>query len=165
VVIPAAGNVAGEVQRLATKWSFAPTILDPRDMSPAKYETIKRAGFAESAAALACSGTVSLELAAAGTPTVIGYKANWLTTRAVKRLAQVDSATLVNLVTGRPVVPEFLFEKCTAEEITPALDRVLNDPAEAEEQRTWARAAMDLLGRGDAHPSERAAQSVLSFLS
>ena len=68
----------------------------------------KRAAFAAADAALAASGTVSLELAAADTPMVIGYDANWLTKKIVKRLLMVDTVTLVNLVSETRVVPEFL---------------------------------------------------------
>ena len=56
-----------------------PHVLDPRRFSSPDWEARKRAAFAAADAALAASGTVSLELAAAGTPMVIAYDANALT--------------------------------------------------------------------------------------
>jgi lipid-A-disaccharide synthase len=81
----------------------------------------KFAAYQESWAALAASGTVSLELAAAGLPMVIAYKINPLTHFLVKRLVKVKYACLVNLLLNRGVVPEYLQEDCTAEKLEMAL--------------------------------------------
>ena len=51
-------------------------MLDPRGFAAPAWEARKRAAFAAADVALAASGTVSLELAAAGTPMVIAYDAN-----------------------------------------------------------------------------------------
>jgi lipid-A-disaccharide synthase len=166
VIVPAAANVAGLLPGLlppdGAGW---PRILDPRGHAPAEAETRKRAAFAASAAALAASGTVSLELAAAGTPMVIAYDGNPVTAFIVRRLVRIDTATLVNLVTETRAVPEFLFENCTAERITPAVRSLLADPAAAAGQRAAAARAMDLLGRGREPPGLRAARSVLAAIS
>ena len=82
--------------------------------------------FRSSDAALACSGTVSLELGAAGTPMVIAYKASRLTAFLMQRMALIDTATLVNILVGRKVVPEFLFGESRAENIVPVLTGLLN---------------------------------------
>ena len=86
-------------------------MLDPRGFAAPAWEARKRAAFAAADVALAASGTVSLELAAAGTPMVIAYDANALTVWMVRRLIRIDTATLVNLVTDTRAVPEFLFER------------------------------------------------------
>ncbi len=83
----------------------------------------KFAAYQESWAALAASGTVSLELAAAGLPMVIAYKINPLTHFLVKRLVKVKYACLVNLLLNKGVVPEYLQEDCTAEKLEMALER------------------------------------------
>ena len=75
-------------------------VADPRGLDAAGAEARKRAIFAAADAALAASGTVSLELAAAGTPMVIGYRLNALTALIARRLVKLDTVTLVNLVTG-----------------------------------------------------------------
>ena len=107
---------------------------------------------------------MSLELAAAGTPMVIGYRANWLTTRAVKRLATIQTATLVNILTERMDVPEFLFEHCTADALTDAMAELLESPEACHRQLTACTEALDMLGKGGEAPGLRAARSVLSHL-
>ena len=114
--------------------------------------------------ALAASGTVSLELAAAGTPMVIAYTANPITGFIVMRMALIDTATLVNLVTDTRVVPEFFLGDCTPEKITPAVAGLLDDPAAAAVQRAAGAGTMELLGRGGEPPGLRAARSVIAAI-
>ena len=95
---------------------------------------------------------------------VIAYDASALTVFMVRRLIRIDTATLVNLVTGTRAVPEFLFEHCTPAEITPAVEALLADPGAVAAQRAAADEAMRLLGRGGEPPGVRAARSVLARL-
>ena len=95
---------------------------------------------------------------------VIAYDANPLTAWMVKRMVRVDTATLVNLVTGTRAVPEFLFENCAPELIAPAVEELIANPAAAAAQRATGDAAMRLLGRGGEPPGLRAARSVLGAL-
>jgi lipid-A-disaccharide synthase len=141
-----------------------PRVLDPRGLAAPAWEARKSAAFAASDLALAASGTVSLELAAAGTPMVIGYDASPMTAYLVKRMVRVDTATLVNLVTDTRAVPEFLFENCTPERILPALEVLLTNPEAVAAQRSAADRAMQLLGRGGEPPGLRAARSVLAAI-
>ena len=122
----------------------------------------KAAAFAAADAALAASGTVSLELAAAGTPMVVAYDMNWLSWQVMSRMATVDTVTLVNLIEGEKVVPEFLGPRCRPEAIAAALDRLLDDPGGQE--RALGR-TMDALGRGADWPGLRAAHAILDGLS
>ncbi len=165
VVVPAAGAVADLTRSLlppdADGW---PRVLDPTGADPALADARKRAVFAAADAALAASGTVSLELAAAGTPMVIAYAANPLSAFLAKRLVRIDTVTLVNLVTDTRTIPEFLLENCTPDLITPALRALLDDPATAAAQRAAGSRTMDLLGRGADPPGLRAARSVLAHL-
>ncbi|WP_138465513.1 lipid-A-disaccharide synthase [Poseidonocella sp. HB161398] len=157
-VLPAAASVAGLVRELSDGWPVQPVILDPTEGSgPAE----KAAAFAAADVALAASGTVSLELAAADTPMVIAYTFSGLTNRIMKRMALIDTVTLVNLVSQTRVVPEFLMENCQPERIADALLQVLADP---EPQRQAARLTMERLGRGGPPPGLRAARAVLSGL-
>lgn len=138
-------------------------VLDPRKGDPEDAENRKRACFKTSEVALAASGTVSLELAAAETPMVIAYKTHWLTGLIKKRLVNVSSATLVNLLTESQTVPEFLLEDCTVEKIYPALKELLEVPEMRKSQLEMSAEAMRLLGK-DSATENRAAQSVLQFL-
>ncbi len=165
-IVPAVGAAADLVTALmppdAAGW---PRVLDPRGRPVAEAETRKRAAFAAADVALAASGTVSVELAAAGAPMVIAYRLNWLTARVARRLIRLDTVTLVNLVTATLAVPELLQETCTPERIEAEIIRLLRDPAAADEQRAIGARAMEILGRGGEAPGVRAARSVLGHLN
>jgi lipid-A-disaccharide synthase len=160
-VAPTVGPVADLV---AAALPAEVAVLDPRLLPAAAAEARKRAALAAADAALAASGTVSLELAALGTPMAIGYRVHPLTAPFARRLLRVDSATLVNLVTRTRAVPEFFQEDCAPERLAPALARLLDDPEAAAAQRQAGDRAMALLGRGGAPPGLRAARSVLGRL-
>jgi len=158
MVLPTTANVTGLVQELTADWSVKPLILDPRGMSSAVYLSEKRSAFAASDAALAASGTVSLELAAARTPMVIAYDMSWLSRQIIGRMLLTDTVTLVSLVSQTRVIPEFIGDNCRAELIAPAVLGVLGNPAEQLD-------AMDLtmrqLGQGSEPPGLRAARAVM----
>lgn len=165
MVVPAAAPVAELVATtLAPEGGDGPRLLDPRGLAPDAVAAEKRAAFAAADLALAASGTVSLELAAAGTPMVIAYAVKPLTAFIIRRLARTDTATLVNIVTDSRVIPEFLAEACRPDLITPAVEHLLSHPAAAAAQRTAEVRAMELLGRGGPDPGLRAARSVLAAL-
>lgn len=166
VMVGAAPSVASEVRALfapdQTGW---PKILEPEGMGSNSFEALKQTCFAAADAALAASGTVSLELAAAGTPCVIGYAVNPVTAMMARRLLKLDTFTLTNLVTGTRSVPEFLQENCTAEKLTPAVSKLLFDATANGAQRAAADRAMQLLGRNGPEPGLRAAESVMRVLA
>ena len=163
-VVPAAANVAEKLAVMIRHWPGNPILLDPRGLPPAVSEARKRLALAASDVALAASGTVSLELAAARTPMVIAYKFNWLTTRIIKKKVVIDTAILVNLLTDTREIPEFLFEACTAANITPAVLSLLNSEPDKARQLAIADSAMNLLGKGSGEPGLRAARAVLAAL-
>ncbi len=158
VIVPTLPHLATKIRALFPD----ARVLTGESDDAAATERRKLVAFAASDGALAASGTVSLELAAMATPMVIAYDANRLTRALVRRLARIDTATLVNLVTDTRAVPEFLFEACTPEQIRPAVEQMLTSGA--PEQREAARQAMLALGRGQEPPGLRAARSVLSAI-
>jgi lipid-A-disaccharide synthase len=161
VVVPAAASVAGLVSENLQGWPSDVLVLNPCDFDPETAQAHKRAAFASADLALAASGTVSLELAAASTPMVIAYRFQWLTWRIMKSMAIIDTVTLVNLVTCSRFVPECLGPNCTAEKIVEALTQVAGDPA--DQNRAMAL-TMKQLGQGGEAPGLRAAQAVLDRL-
>ncbi|MCL4189859.1 MAG: lipid-A-disaccharide synthase [Rhodobacteraceae bacterium] len=160
VVLPTVRGVAGQVAEEVRGWPVAPVIVGPgRDGAAAKA-----AAFAAADAAIAASGTVSLELAAAGVPMVIGYDASPLTRLMARALLKVDTVTLVNLVSGTRAVPEFLGAACTPAAMAPALAALLAPgPARAAQEAAMA-VTMERLGRGGPRPGLRAARAVLAAL-
>jgi len=158
VILPAARPVADLVKEVTADWPLKPILLDPATTTPLE----KSAAFGAADAALAASGTVSLELAASNTPMVIAYDMNWLSRKIILSMLKTDTVTLVNLVSEMRVVPEFIAANCTAEKIAPAVLDVLANP---DRQDTAMKLTMERLGRGQENPGLRAARSVLAALS
>src|SRR5437899_11936634 len=90
-------------------------------------ETEKRAAFRIAHAALAKSGTVTLELALAGVPMVTAYRTGSVEAWILRRAIKVNSVILANLVIGENVIPEFLQEDCSKEKLAAALPEVVSD--------------------------------------
>ena len=159
VVVPTVSAVAGQVQSAVATWPGKPIVLAPQ--STQSGNTYKRAAFSAADVALAASGTVSLELAAAATPMVIAYDMAWLSRQIIGRMLRVDTVTLVNLVSETRVVPEFIGANCRPDKIVPALSALLLHP---EAQHSAMQSTMAKLGRGCTKPGIRAAQATLSGL-
>ncbi|MCA2010228.1 lipid-A-disaccharide synthase [Cereibacter sphaeroides] len=160
VVVPTVSARAEQVRALVADWPGAPVVLDAASTPP----DIKRAAFRAADAALAASGTVSLELAAAGTPMVIAYRLNKLSEMIISRLLRVDTLTLVNLVSDTRAVPEFLGEDCQPAPVAEAVTRLLAGGPAREAQLAAMDLSMQRLGRGGEAPGLRAARSVLAAI-
>lgn len=154
VVIPCAAPVYDMVQTLSAKWPGDPILIAPGDLT-------KGAAFKGADVALAASGTVSLELAASGTPMVIAYDMAWLSRQIIGRMLKVDSVTLVNLVSDTRSVPEFIGAKCIADDIATGLMQVMQNP---KAQNDAMAVTMERLGQGGKAPGLRAARAVLAAL-
>ena len=127
-------------------------MVDPAD---------RRAAFRNARAALASSGTVTLELALAGVPAVVAYKGSLLEYLIFRPLIRVPSIVLANLVLGENVMPELVQHQATPERLAAALAPLLADTPERQAQvSAFARldAIMDIGGRA---PSDKAAEIVL----
>ena len=162
VVIPAAQPVADTVSDIVQDWPGQPYVLDPRKYDPRTFAQLKRGAFGAARVALAASGTVSLELAAARTPMVISYRFNALTWVIMKRMALIDTVTLVNLVSDTRVVPECLGPDCTGAQIAEKLETVCADPTAQDLAMT---VTMERLGQGGDNPGLRAARAVMDGIS
>ena len=161
LVLPTVPGVADMVRAQVSDWPQMPVILDPSDMSRAAQATEKASAFKAADIALAASGTVSLELAAAGTPMVIAYDTNPVTRAIMRAMIKVDTVTLVNLVSETRAVPECLGRDCTPDRIAAALRQVMAAP---EAQQQAMRVTMERLGQGGEAPGLRAAKSVMRGL-
>jgi len=153
-VIPVASSVSGVV---TSGFEDAPT--QPILLRPNLEE--KLTAYAASDAALAVSGTVSLELASQATPMVIAYTASAVSQWIIRRKFLLDTATLVNLVSETRTVPEFIFENFKSDLITDNLSSFLDDPKTFAAQLDASGLTMTKLGRGGAEPGLRAAHSIL----
>lgn len=155
LVIPTVETVADTVRVAAANLPFPATVVEP---AAERYAAMLSAD-----AALAASGTATLELGLAGVPTVLAYRVNALTAAIVRRLLRTPYAGLVNILSQREVMPEFLQENCRAERIAPALQQLLTDPAARQAQTdVCAAITQQLGGGGEPTPSARAARAVLA---
>ena len=164
VVIPAAPGVAEAVTEGVSHWPTKPLVLDPRHMAPDAAHAEKRTAFAAADVAIAASGTVSLELAAAQTPMVIAYDLNWFSWQILSRMVNLNSVTLVNLITGTHTIPEFLGPNCRADAIAEATLTLIENAPSRDAQLMAMQDAMIALGAGGEDPGLRAARAVLDAL-
>ena len=156
VVVPTVERLEAAVREAVARWPVPARVVSNPDE---KYAAFRRAR-----AALAKSGTSTLELALAGVPMVTGYKVARLEAIVARVLIKVPSVILANLVLGRNVVPEFLQQDCTAENLSAALSPLMADTPERRRQ-TSAFAELDqIMALGQGSPSERAAAVVLATL-
>jgi lipid-A-disaccharide synthase len=133
-------------------WAAPVTLID--------NDSDKYDGFAASSAALACSGTVTIELAMALLPAVIAYKVSALTLFLYRRFLKIDYASLVNIMHNRMVMPELLQGDCTPEKLAAALTALIDDVAVRQKQLDGLGSVAGWLGQGQFIPSERAATIV-----
>ena len=149
-------HLQGAVSEAVKSWPVQPRIV--------VGEKEKRAAFRIAHAALAKSGTVTLELALAGVPMVAAYRAGAVEAWIARRVVRSSSVILANLVIGENVVPEFMQQDCTPEKLAPALREILTDSASRRRQ-VEAFARLDgIMSTGDQPPSVRAADIVLATL-
>lgn len=121
--------------------------------------------FAAATAAIAKSGTIGLECAVAGLPSIIAYRAHWLTAYLLRRLITVKYVNLANLLADKLIIPELIQEHCTPESIATAIHPLLMDESARATQRTALANVAALLGAEDSQsPSEKAAELVLGML-
>jgi len=105
-------------------------------------------------AAVAVSGTATLELGLWGTPTVLIYKGSPLMVFLGRRLVKLRCIGLANIILGdRPMMPELIQEACTVDHIVDELAPLLRNEASAKQQRRECAALSTLLG--DYKPAKR----------
>jgi lipid-A-disaccharide synthase len=157
VVLPTLPHLAEEIAAVTARWTIRPRIVT--------NEAEKYAAFRRARAALAASGTVTLELALAGVPHVAAYRIPLVEGLIARMVLNVPSVILANLVLGEIVVPEFLQTQCTAANLAAALADVVGDTPARRRQEDAFRRLDAILGIADVTPSERAARAVLDLLA
>ena len=107
--------------------------------------------FAAPDAALAKSGTTTLEAAIADVPMVVAYRVHPLTSWIARRLITVPWISLVNLVAGEAVVPELTQGRVTPEQLAEAAKPLLDrNSEESRAQRAGLKEVRARLGGGGA---------------
>ncbi len=155
-VLPTVPDLLETVRAAAAGWPVPVKIVVRDDEKPAAFRAAR--------AALAKSGTVTLELALAGVPMVTAYRVTALEAFIARRVIRTSSIILVNLILGENVIPEFLQEDFTPQKLAPALRDVLADtPARQRQLDAFAR--LDgIMSTGGESPSALAADAVIGML-
>ena len=153
VIIPVVPHVRELIEAQMQAWDFPAHIISD--------ETDKWRAFKLARAALAASGTVTLELALAGTPIVVGYRVDRLIAPFLRRMIKAPTIILPNLVLGEQAFTEYVQEDCTPAKLAAALAEIIADgPARAAQLAALARIP-GLMALAQGTPSEAAAAIVL----
>lgn len=156
IVVPAAPTVAERVKSRVAGWPFRAHVLEGE---AAKLDAMKAA-----TVGLACSGTVTTELALAGCPMVVGYRVAPATYFLAKRLIRTKWVTLFNIAAQDFVAPELIQDECTGEKLAAEVALRLDDPALRRTQVARQFDALDKMGRGGPDPNEAAASAILKLV-
>jgi len=153
VIIPVMPHVRPLVEARLKSWRTQPHLVEGEED---KFSAFKLAH-----AALAASGTVTLELALAGTPMVVGYRVDWIAAGPLRYLIKAPSVVLANLVLDENAFPEFLQEDCTPENLASAVQLLLRDSFERRGQLAALARLPHRMLRDGGSPSDVAAEIVL----
>jgi lipid-A-disaccharide synthase len=153
VIAPA---VEAFVRARAKDWTF-PHLLVGEDE--------KEDAFAAADIALACSGTVTTEVALQGTPMIVGYRLGAVTAFIILNfMLKSRFVTLVNIALNQEFVPEFIQDKFTPEVVVDAATKLLTNSAVHARQVSLLDQALSKMGRDDPPMAERAATALLTLL-
>lgn len=156
LMLPTMPHLEATIREGVANWPVKPEIVIG--------ENEKRAAFRLAHAALAKSGTVTLELALSGIPMVTAYRVGAIEAFILRRAIRVSSVILANLVIGKDVIPEYLQEDCTPEKLAPALRDVLTgSPLRRQQVEAFARLD-EIMSTGNKSPSALAADIVLATM-
>jgi len=157
VVIPAAPPVAAAVAAQVSRWTHRAHVVEGET---AKLDAMKAA-----TVALACSGTVTTQLALAGVAMVVGYRIGPVTYALLKRLVRTRYITLFNIAAEAEIAPELIQEACNGPALAAEIARRLDDESLRQAQIRAQFAALDKMGRGGPDPDDAAAEAVLKVLA
>ena len=156
VLCVVAPSVAESVRAMAQKWIFPHVLVED--------EARKADAFAAMDVALACSGTVTTELAEQGAALVVGYKLGWFTWAIARAfLMRSKFITLLNVAAGREVAPEFVQTRFFPASMAAAARRLLVDDARRKAQVDAQNAALKRMAGPGRPAAEIAAETVLGL--
>jgi lipid-A-disaccharide synthase len=125
-----------------------------------KYEAMRA-----SDAALAASGTVTLELGLCGTPMVVAYKVNPLTAFLVRKMMLVEHVSLVNILLKENVVSELLQQNCHPSALAEGLEPLLVKKSKVRQtQLAKLKQLKQIISPPKGTPSENAAMVISRIL-
>lgn len=155
-LLPAVPHLRDEIAQAAAAWAVQPEIV--------VGEAEKLAAFRVARAALAASGTVTLELALAQVPTVAAYRGAGWEAAIARRLIKLPSVILPNLILGRSVVPEFIQDDATPEALSRHVLAALVDGPERQQQLDGFVEVETIMKSAGASPAANAVEAALALV-
>ena len=156
LVLPTLPHIEREVREAAASWPVRPQIVTT--------EADKFAAMRSARAAIAASGTATLELALARVPHIGAYRVRWWEAMIGRLLVKVKMALLPNILLDERVVPELLQENCTPKKIVAAAAPLI-EPGAARARQLDAFERIEAILATPEPPSDRAAAIVLELLT
>ena len=156
IVLAVADGMSDRVEAHLARWRHRPVVVEQeaRRLDAMRAATV----------ALACSGTVTTELALAGCPMVVAYKLGPLTQLVARALLRTRYITLFNVAAGALVAPERLQGACRADVLAADLAALLDDEPRRRAQICAQSAALDLMRGGVVDPIAEAADAILAVM-
>ena len=155
-VLPAVTHLEADIKAGIANWRTPVRLV--------QGESEKHLAFRQARAALAASGTVTLELGLAQTPAVVAYKVSAIEKMILSALVKTRWASLTNIILEREVYPEFLQEAATPQALAASLRKLLEDtPQRAEQMAALGELRARMLLPDGETPAHRAAQAVLDI--
>lgn len=154
-VLPAVPHLCDDIEQFAANWPEKPRIV--------LGEEERRAAFRGARAALAASGTVTLELALADVPMVVAYRMSLLEEAIVNTAIRLPRYALPNLILGEDAVPEQMQRQATPRKLVAKLLPLLGDAPERQAQLSAFGRVRAVMMPSSELPSERAAERVLAW--
>ncbi len=155
VIIPVLPHMRALIASRLKSWSVKPALIEGEED---KFRAFKLAHVA-----LTASGTVTLELALAGTPMVVGYRVDAIAAPFLRSLLKVPTVVLANLVLGENVFPELLQEECEPELLAAQMELLLKNTPERARQLAALEKIPQRLALEHGAPSDAAAEVVLRY--
>ncbi len=113
--------------------------------------------------AIIASGTATLEAALCGRPFCVVYRTGWITYQIARRVIKLNNVGLVNIVAGKEIVPEYLQDQMTADNLAAYCSKMLdNDQASSQVAAALSEVRHRL---GEKGASERAAALICELIA
>jgi lipid-A-disaccharide synthase len=156
VVVAAGEMVAPAVKTQVARWGAQVLVIEGE---AARLDAMRAA-----TVALACSGTVTTELALAGCPMVVAYRLDMLSHLILKRLIRTPYVTLFNVAAKAFVAPELIQGHCNGPALARQIALRLDGRALREGQIARQNAALEIMRGGIGDPIGEAADAVIDAL-
>ena len=155
LVLPAVDHLKNEIEDAVKTWTLKPRLIFGE---AAKYHAFRKAY-----AALAASGTVTLELAMAHVPMVVGYRVGAIEGQ-IRHFISVPSVVLANLIIGENIVPERIQGACRADILTADLIPLLSETDARHRQIKGFERLDHLMAIYEGSPSVKAAEIISRYV-